>query len=311
MTDLQLGLMVLGAVAVVGVLLYNRIQERSVRRDSERAFASAHADVLLDGDAAETEGARPPAGGAQERQPPPSDALPDERVDYVMLLRIPVGVPGGAVLESWRPVQQRFGRRALLAGSDGSGWRRIGPGDFGSFTALRAALQLISRGGVTAEAELVEFRTEVETLASRVRAEVSAPEMRSTIDAAHELDKLCAEADIQVALHVIGDQLEPPAVEAALIDIAGHPFHSARRPDGLTLVLDVARTQDAGRAYQTMAQTALALAAALNGRVADDRSNTLDERSLAAIGAQLEAVRQQLAQAGIQTGSPLALRLFA
>ena len=34
-------------------------------------------------------------------------------------------------------------------------------------------------------------------------------------------------------------------------------------------------------------------------------------RALASIGAQLEAVRQTLAARGIETGSPLALRLFS
>ncbi len=53
------------------------------------------------------------------------------------------------------------------------------------------------------------------------------------------------------------------------------------------------------------------LAAAHNGRLVDDRGNALDERSLAAIGAQLEAVRLTLAGRGIETGSPLALRLFS
>jgi len=38
---------------------------------------------------------------------------------------------------------------------------------------------------------------------------------------------------------------------------------------------------------------------------------TLGARGLAAIGAQLEAVRQTLAGRGIETGSPLALRLFS
>jgi len=47
MTDLQLGLLVLGAAAVVGVVAYNRIQERSVRREAERTFGSSHSDVLL------------------------------------------------------------------------------------------------------------------------------------------------------------------------------------------------------------------------------------------------------------------------
>lgn len=48
MTDLQLGLLVVGALAVAGVLVYNRLQERSVKRTAERAFGSRHADALLD-----------------------------------------------------------------------------------------------------------------------------------------------------------------------------------------------------------------------------------------------------------------------
>jgi len=48
MTDLQIGLLVIGAAAVAGVLVYNRLQERATRRQAERAFGSQHADVLLD-----------------------------------------------------------------------------------------------------------------------------------------------------------------------------------------------------------------------------------------------------------------------
>jgi hypothetical protein len=60
-----------------------------------------------------------------------------------------------------------------------------------------------------------------------------------------------------------------------------------------------------------MARTGRELAALHGARMVDDRGNALDERALAAIGAQLEAVRQTLAGYGIETGSPLALRLFS
>ena len=36
----------------------------------------------------------------------------------------------------------------------------------------------------------------------QVGATVSAPEMREALDAARELDRICADADLQVALHV-------------------------------------------------------------------------------------------------------------
>lgn len=309
MTDLQLGLLVLGAAAVVGVVVYNRVQERSVRREAERTFGSSHADVLLDGARAEPV-LESFSKEEKEERAPQADAMPDERVDYVIMLRTAVGISRAAVLEAWRPIEQRFARRALLAGSEGSGWRRLVAGDFGGCTALRAALQLVSRGGVVGDAELLEFRSAVETLAARIGASVAAPEMRQALEAARELDRRCAEADVQVALHVVGE-LDPPALEAALADVSEAPYQLARRADGLTLILDVPRSQDIARSYEAMTRMATHLASTLGGRVVDDRGNALDERALAAIGAELEPIRRQLSDSGVEPGSLLALRLFS
>jgi len=296
MTDLQLGLLVIGALAVAGVLVYNRVQERSVKRAAERAFASRHADALFK----EAGPKREPALNKLSQSPA---ALPDDRVDYVMDLKLARSAAAAAVLEGWSAIEQRFARRVLLAGADGPAWRRLVPGDSGSCSVLRAALQLVSRAGVVSDAELLEFRSEVETLGARLGAALSAPEMRQALEAARELDRTCAEADIQVALHVIGETIDPQLGE--------QPFQVVRREDGVTLTLDVARTPDLGSSYEAMARAGRSLAAAHGGRLVDDRGNALDDRSLAAIGAQLEAVRQALAGRGIETGSPLALRLFS
>jgi len=309
MTDLQVGLLILGAVAVFGVVIYNRIQERSVRREAQRAFGSGHADVLLDPGNARREPVL--VSEPVQKRPAQSEALPDERLDYIVGLRIPMGIPAASVLESWRPIEQRFARRVLLAGSGGSGWRPVAQADFGSFSSLRAALQLVSRAGVISEAELLEFRSAVETLAARIRAQVSSPEMRGALEAARALDKLCAETDIQVAFHVIGEGLDQAAVEAAVSEIGEGPYEVARRADGLTLILDIPRTPDIMRGYEAMTRTAKSLAARLGGSVVDDRGNPLDDRALAAIEAQMEPMRRQLAEGGIQPGSPLALRLFS
>ena len=50
MSDLVLGLLVLGAVLFGGVLVYNRLQVRSAERAAERVFGSGsgHADTLLE-----------------------------------------------------------------------------------------------------------------------------------------------------------------------------------------------------------------------------------------------------------------------
>ena len=63
MSDLQLGLLALGARAVAGVLGFNKWQEMRARRDGVRHFGSAHDDVLLGGEAANP-AAREAAGEA-------------------------------------------------------------------------------------------------------------------------------------------------------------------------------------------------------------------------------------------------------
>ena len=284
MTDFHIGLLVAGVLAIAGVLLYNRLQERRVRRAAQRAFGSGHADALLDETRRE-----PTLGPAPPAEAPPDDARPDPRVDYVMALSVPGGVPAPLLREHWAAIELRFARRALLAPR----------GD----TEVQAALQLVSRDGVASEAELLEFRAAVETLAAKIGATIAAPEMREALEGARELDRACAEADIQVALHVAG--IAPPAgIDASV-------FRVESREDGVTLSLDLGRTRDPARAYEAMARTALELAAAGGGRVVDDNGLTLDERALATIGAQLEAMRRMLAERGIEPGSPLALRVFS
>ena len=285
MGDLVLGLLVLGAVLFAGVLVYNRLQERSLRRAAEHAFSSRHADPLL----AETARREP----ALARKSP--EGLPDARVDYVIELRFARPLAAGGVLEAWRPLEQRFARRVLLAPSDDGAWR--------------AGLQLVSRAGVVSEAELIEFRSGVETLAAGLGgASISAPEMREALDAARALDRACADSDIQVALHVIA---EGPISADLSAGLGEQPFQVVPREDGVTLVLDVALTPDLGHSYEAMVRAGHGLASTHGGRLVDDRDNALDERALASIGAQLEAVRQTLAGHGIETGSPLALRLFS
>ena len=276
--------MALGVVALVGVFAYNFLQERSARRQAERSFSSRHTDVLLEH---EPEARREPTLESTVKRPELlAGAMPDARVDYVIELVLPASM---ALKEEWAAIEHRFGRRALLATAG---------------TTAMAGLQMVTREGVVSEAELIEFRSEVETLATRIKATVRAPEMRLALEAAQELDRACADADIQVALHVVGvPGGEAPAGE--------HPFQVTRREDGLTFTLDVARTLDPGRGYEAMARAGRQLAAAGGGRLVDDNGAPVDDRALAAIGAQLEAVRQDLLGRGIEPGGPLALRLFS
>src|SRR4029077_16807743 len=48
MSDLQISLLILGAVIIVAVVAYNRIQETRFRRHAEGAFSADPGDVLMD-----------------------------------------------------------------------------------------------------------------------------------------------------------------------------------------------------------------------------------------------------------------------
>ncbi|MDR2112796.1 MAG: cell division protein FtsZ [Candidatus Accumulibacter sp.] len=61
MTELQMGLIGLGVIAVVGVLAYNKWQEMLQRGQAERLLKASHPDVLLDGAADKTQAREPEA----------------------------------------------------------------------------------------------------------------------------------------------------------------------------------------------------------------------------------------------------------
>lgn len=342
MSELQIGLLAIGALVVAGVLAYNRVQERGARRAAERAFRSGHADVLMDSAAAApggdagTEAADP---GMQEAlrpsaraAPPPEAAQPDPAVDYIIELSLGQAemapAARAALKEQWSAIERRHARRALLAGSaDGRSWR--------------AALQLVSRDGAVGEADLIEFRSAVETLAAAIGATVAAPEMRAAVEAARALDDFCAETDIQVVVHVQGGPFPGTKVRAAaeasglaleadgrftlrddeqklLYTLGardGTAFSAAAMreaaPEALTLSLELARTPDTRRSFESMTRLAHQLASVLGGSMVDDNGNLLDERAIGAIALQLDAVRAKLDSRGVPPGGPTALRLFS
>jgi len=334
MSELQIGLLVIGGVVVAGVLAYNRVQERGAKKEAELAFRAGHADVLLDTPAPGRNAQDVPQEPVESPRPAPrplagpQTAQPDPAIDYIVEFSSDQSAAQSAVHEQWPAIERRHARRALLAaGADGRSWR--------------AGLQLVSRDGAVGEADLIEFRSAVETLAASIGATVSAPEMRAAVESARALDAFCADADIQVVIHVQGGPFPGTKIRAAAeagglalesdgkfalrndeevlvytLGVRDGPAFAApsmreAMPAALTLALDVARAPDTRRSFESMARLAHQLAAVLGGSIVDDNGNTLDDRAVGAIAQQLDAVSAQLAARGIAPGSAAALRLFS
>lgn len=338
MSELQFGLLAIGALVVAAVLVYNRVQERRAKRAAERAFSSGHDDILLQPSAAAHGAGMAPDHSSESLQEAPrplpraaapeAQAQPDPAIDYIIELAAEYPVAQAALREQWNTIERRHARRALLAGStDGRTWR--------------AGLQLVSRDGAIGEADLIEFRSSVETLAASVGATMTASEMRAAVEAARALDEFCAESDIQVVVHVTGGPFAGTKIRAAA-EAGGLALEADGRfamrddeqrllftlgaqngqlfsaetmreatPQALSLSLDVTRAPHTRRSFESLARLAHQLATVLNGRIVDDNGKALDEPAMAAIAAQLDAVRARLEARGVSPGSPAALRLFS
>ena len=91
MSDLVLGLLLLGGLLFAGVVLYNRMQEHR----AERAFRSEHADTLME-EAAPAPRREPAFASADPLQPDPG-------IDYVIDLAFPSPAAPAVVREAWSP----------------------------------------------------------------------------------------------------------------------------------------------------------------------------------------------------------------
>ncbi len=117
MTELQMGLIGLGAMAVVGVLAYNKWQEYRQRKLAEALLKPHHQDVLLDEAEKKTapaERAEPelrvdePLAAAGRREPVLGDALPADETDdaqaaQAVLAEEPAAVPAPQTLPEPEP----------------------------------------------------------------------------------------------------------------------------------------------------------------------------------------------------------------
>ena len=220
MSDLQLSLVVIGAVVIGAVCLYNWLQERSLRRRMHEAFGDAPDDVLLRGGAesALTDGrlepqlvpARPGSEGyrGHEAALPAGDvestgaAEPD--LDYAAEIDADGPIPDSVIGELTGRIAS-CGKPVHIAGLDprSGTWEDVVRGRGGRFSRLRLALQLVNRSGAINAAQLAIFCDAVRACADRISARSACPDTQAALKYARELDAFCAEVDVAIGINVI------------------------------------------------------------------------------------------------------------
>ena len=251
MSDLQISLLIIGAVVVGGVYLFNWLQERKFRRKLGQAFEVERPDVLLDSpppgsgrvepqvswadapDASHVERTRVeaprPAASVDVVEPPPPF---DPATEYVVVIDSAVPIPEAAIDDILNRVSA-CGKpcRVAAQGVHGSDWQEPARAGGEHYAKVAFALQLVNRNGAVSAAQLAMFCDAARNGASRVSAVASCPDTQVALKRARELDEFCSDVDVAIGVNIIAAEGQTFAGQRirTLAEAAGFKLE----PDGL------------------------------------------------------------------------------
>lgn len=236
MSDLHLSLMGFGLVVIIGVVVYNWIQERKFRKIAQQRFQAPREDVLMtdpdpsigattlgratlndvriepklsEEDSIALEPAvdatpSPVAPAAKPRKSESEFPSPiDPTIDYIVRLDFAEPVQAAAVQAAFGV--PALGKTHIWRGLDASGqWEdALIARERAEFSVLYGALQLADRAGALTSEEITHFSSQVQQAAETLMAVAQMPERQVALDMAAKLDAFCADVDILVGINVI------------------------------------------------------------------------------------------------------------
>jgi hypothetical protein len=350
MSNLQLGLAMLGGVILAGVVGYNAwITRKSAHRKADpstlQLVASGNSRTEPDFDPDDADALLNGGALGKERRAAHQKLGLDVLIDVVAAMHLDGPVTGEAILAAM-PGTRRVGSKpfAIEAQQSISGeWECPRAGH--RYKAMNAGVQLANRHGALNEIEFSEFVVKVQALADALNATVDFPDMRDEVLRARELDQFASTHDAQLSftLRAVQAAWSPGYVQqnAALLGFVPGPLPGRMVLPGGTLdsaplltllfdaqaamaedpeqtalrevgvLLDVAHVPQASQAYPQMRLVVTALAQAMDGVITDDRGQVLSTQTLDNIGHDLAILYQALADRDLHAGSALARRLFS
>lgn len=339
MSGFTLGLAILGGLVLAFLVAWNAW---STRRNSPRQPEGVEERVPP----GEPPLAREPVMDSEPALPhvekkPPLDSL----IDAIAPIAVEGLVSGDAALAALPPTRRAGSKPFAIEGFNEATqqWEAPRPGQ--RYAAFQAGVQLASRTGHLNEIEFSEFVVKAQQFADAVNGSPDFPDMRAEVARGRELDQFAGDHDAQLsftlrARHaawspgyvqqaagklgfvpgVIPGRLVMPAAtpgappvlvisfdtQAALAD---DPTQSALRE--FTLSLDVPQVHRGEQPFVRMRDTAIALAATMEGIIADDKGEVIRVEALDLIGSHLEKLYDVLESRDLAAGSVQARRLFS
>jgi hypothetical protein len=367
MSTLQLSLLIIVIVVVAGVYLYNLFEERQMRRRMDASFAPRD-DVLLQPrrelpqertepvlgameeppEAVEEKPDSPPPATAEEAPPRPSRPAetareeveaPDPHIESVVMLenlRIPA--------EGWeRFATANLGKPIRWLGRRGNAWQLAHAGE--SYEEGAACLLLANRAGAVTRQQLEGFHALVKDGEGRYWKTEPGSGREAEIARAVDLDRRCADLDIQVGLNLMRNNRAPLAgtrlrgvaeasgfhlddagqfdylheetgkLQFVLINGDSQPFSAeglkTLQTQAVTLLLDVPRVADPVKAFDQMRIVAKRIAPTLESSLQDDNRQALSDASFLAIRGRIQQTAAALRGMQVEPGGARALRLFS
>jgi len=343
MSQLQWGLIITGAVVLLGVLAQNLWLAHRNRPRQPVSSPAGDEDMLeirepkLDDPAFEDTGFALPV----LEKKPALDAL----IDVIALILLEAPVAGEVLLAAMPPTRRVGSKPFTVEGLNELSQRWEFPQAGQRYGQLQAGIQLANRSGALNDIEYSEFVIKTQTFCDAVGGTPDFPEMRQEINRARELDQFASDHDAQLGFVLrarraawsisyiqqmaaklgfvpgaIAGRMVLPAGQPGLPPVLGlsfdaqaalaeDPTQSALRE--LTLNLDVVQVDRSEHAFERMRDIATALAGEMDAVVTDDDGVAVSAEAMDVIASELAQLYDTLAQRELAAGSSLARRLFS
>lgn len=222
MTDIEMSISI-GAVIVVGVLVYNKWQEHKARKSVARAFSTDHDDVLMrtaeerseprfdiasgaDGETPEVEGATPilPGTDVGVSASELAISLVDPLIDCLIPLSLEAPVRGDKILPILHTLRHVGNKPVHFIGLHVNGdWEPIVHGSV--YTRLQAGVQMATRTTALNELEYSELVTRLRAVSDEIGAEPEIPDMIEVMGEARTLQRFVSGHDAQLGVNLMSN----------------------------------------------------------------------------------------------------------
>lgn len=292
-------------------------------RDDEAVPTLWHASADADEPGFDDDAATPALDGV-------AGPILDPRLDCVVVFGLGAPIAPERLLGAVSTLRRAGSKPIAVEADAGDGRWSVPQASFGAVRRARAGVLLANRHGPLNAMEFSEFANAMQALGRSIGAGGAiVPDMAPVLDHARQLDEACAQLDAVIGLNIETPTALSPGELAALagglgLQERGNTRFAAlgeegeilfslalgERAEQLTLLLDVPRAPEHLEPWQRMVEVARACAERTGGQVVDDANRPLTDAAAAEVERQLAMRYRTLHEAGLDAGSPAALRVF-